>query len=63
MARCDSDGKLLPHERFKPGDEVVMKMGPVSNAIATIESVSPDRRVWVLMDIMGGRTRVGVQAD
>lgn len=63
MARCDDDGKLLPPERFEPGDEVVMKTGPFSNAIATIESVAPDRRVWVLMDIMGGQTRVAVQAD
>jgi hypothetical protein len=31
--------------------------------MAEIESVSADQRAWVLMDIMGGRTRVAVTQD
>jgi transcriptional antiterminator RfaH len=42
---------------------VTMTNGPFADVIATIESVTPDRRVWLLMDIMGGQTRVAVQAD
>jgi transcriptional antiterminator RfaH len=63
MRRCDQEGKLLHPKLFKPGDEVTMTKGPFADVIATIESVTPDRRVWVLMDIMGGQTRVAVQAD
>lgn len=63
MLRCDQEGKLLPPKLLKPGDEVTMTKGPFADVIATIESVTPDRRVWVLMDIMGGQTRVAVQAD
>jgi transcriptional antiterminator RfaH len=63
MLRCDQEGKLLPPKLLKPGDEVTMTNGPFADVIATIESVTPDRRVWVLMDIMGGQTRVAVDAS
>ena len=63
MLRCDEAGKLLPPRILKQGDEVTMTSGPFSDVIATIESVTPDRRVWVLMDIMGGKTRVTVDAS
>jgi len=63
MLRCDQEGKLLSPKVLKPGDKVAMAKGPFADVIATIESVTSDRRVWVLMDIMGGRTRVAVQAD
>ena len=39
-----------------------MTKGPFAEFIATIESIAPDRRVWVLMEIMGGQTRVAVDA-
>jgi len=31
--------------------------------VATIETIAPDRRVWVLIEIMGGETRVAVSAE
>ena len=31
--------------------------------VAEVEKIAPDRRVWVLMDILGGRTRVAVAQD
>ena len=63
MLRCDHEGQLMPPKLLKPGDQVVIAKGPFADVIATIESVTSDRRVWVLMDIMGGQTRVAVQAD
>ena len=63
MLRCDQEGKLLPPKLLKPGDEVTMTKGPFADVIATIQSVTPDRRVWVLMDIMGGQTSVAVDAS
>ena len=63
MLRCDQEGMLLPPKFLKPGDQVTIKKGPFAEVVASIESVEPDRRVWVLMDIMGGKTRVAVKAN
>ena len=63
MLRCDREGKLMPPKLLAPGDEVMVTKGPFAEFIATIESITPDRRVWVLMEIMGGKTRVAVDAQ
>lgn len=63
MLRCDREGKLLPPRLLKPGDEVTVTKGPFAEFVAEVEKIAPDRRVWVLMEIMGGKTRVAVQAE
>ena len=56
-------GKLLPPKLLKRGDQVTLTKGPFANFVAEVESIAPDRRVWVLMEIMGAQTRVAVGAD
>lgn len=63
MLRCDAKGKLLPPKLLRPGDQVTLTKGPFANFVAEVEKIAPDRRVWVLMEIMGGQTRVAVGAD
>ena len=63
MMRCDIHGKLLPPDTFSPGEEVVFTQGPFANLVAEIEGAAPERRVWVLMDIMGNQTRVAVEPN
>jgi len=63
MLRCDAQGKLLPPKLLKPGDQVTLTKGPFANFVAEVEKIAPDRRVWVLMELMGGQTRVAVGAD
>jgi len=63
QARCDAQGYLLPPQELQVGEEVLLKYGPFASMIAKIETIAPDRRIWVLMEIMGGTTRVGVSAD
>ena len=63
MLRCDREGKLMSPKLLAPGDEVMVTKGPFAEFIATIERITPDRRVWVLMEIMGGATRVAVDAQ
>ena len=63
MLRCDAAGKLLPPRLLKPGDQVRVTAGPFAQFVAEIETIAPDRRVWVLMEIMGGQTRVAVKAS
>jgi transcriptional antiterminator RfaH len=60
--RCDGSGKLLPPPELAPGDHVTMIRGPFANFVGAVERIAPDQRVWVLMDIMGGQTRVAVDA-
>ncbi len=63
MLRCDAQGKLLPPNLLKPGDQVTLTKGPFANFAAEVEKVAPDRRVWVLMEIMGAQTRVAVNVE
>lgn len=61
--RCDESGALLPPESLTPGDQVTLTKGPFAHFVAEVEKIDPDQRVWVLMDVMGGQTRVAVGAD
>ncbi|NYS26845.1 transcriptional activator RfaH [Rhodobacteraceae bacterium 2376] len=63
MQRCDREGKLLPPGLLQPGDEVMLTKGPFADFVARIESIAPDRRVYLLMELMGAQTRVGVSAE
>lgn len=63
MQRCDRSEKLIPPTPFKPGDQVLLTKGPFTDFFARIDSVASDRRIWVLMEIMGGPTRVAVGAE
>ena len=62
-ARCDAAGKLLPAAEIAAGDRVRLAAGPLAEFVATVERVAPDRRVWILMEIMGGETRVEARLD
>lgn len=48
---------------LNPGDQVAITHGPFADFVAEVEKIDPDRRVWVLMDLMGSQTRVAVGAD
>ncbi|NDR56616.1 transcription termination/antitermination protein NusG [Aliiruegeria sabulilitoris] len=48
-------------EGLSPGDRVRLATGPFAGFLAEIEKAAPDRRVWVLMDILGAQTRVATQ--
>lgn len=47
---------------LKAGDQVTLTKGPFTDFVATIESIAPDQRIWVLMSLMGTQTRVAVTA-
>lgn len=62
-ARCDAAGELRPEAALQPGDQVKVTSGPFSDFAATIGSIAPDRRVWLLIDLMGRETRVAVPPE
>ena len=63
ISRCDSLGRLLPPTTVQYGDTVEIHSGVLANFIATVESIDSNRRIWVLMDIMGQNTRVQVASE
>ena len=63
MLRCDASGKLMAPERLEPGAKVQITKGAFADFVAEIEHVTPGRRVWVLMDVMGRQNRVSLKPD
>ena len=63
MLRCDASGTLLPPRSLNEGDSVEMLTGPFANFIATVDTIDPEQRIWVLLDFMGQKTRMQVTAD
>ena len=63
MKRYDSSGKLMPIQKLKKGDQVTVSTGPFANFIATVEKYEDDQRIWVLMDLMGRKTKIHTSSD
>ena len=63
MKRYDSSGKLIPIEKLKNGDQVTVLKGPFANFIATVEKYEDDQRIWVLMDLMGRKSKIQTPLD
>ena len=63
MKRCDLSGKLLSIQKLKNGDQVKISKGPFANFIATVETYETDQRIWILMDLMGRKTKIQTPMD
>jgi len=63
MKRYDTSGKLLPIQKLKKGDQVEVLKGPFANFIATVEKYEADQRIWILMDLMGRKTKIITPSD
>jgi transcriptional antiterminator RfaH len=63
MKRYDLSGKLLPIKKLKEGDQVAILKGPFANFIATVEKYEADQRIWILMDLMGRKTKIITPSD
>ena len=63
MMRYDLSGKLLPIKKLKKGDQVRVLTGPFADFIATVETYEADHRIWILMDLMGRRTKIQTPLD
>ena len=63
MKRYNSSGKLIPIKKLKKGDHVTVLTGPFANFIATVEKYEADQRIWILMDLMGRKTKIQTPLD
>ena len=57
-ARCNSDGVFQATEPLSEGDQVQIQRGPFASFIAEVDSLAPDQRVWVLIDLLGQKSRI-----
>jgi len=63
MKRYDLSGKLIPIQKLKKGDHVTVLKGPFANFIATVEKYEADQRIWILMNLMGRKTKIQTPSD
>ena len=63
MERCDLSGKLLPVENLRKGDIVKISDGPFADFIASVENYETDQRIWILIDLMGRKTKIQTISD
>lgn len=60
MARCDTDGVLQPDTDFTPGEQIRITSGPFADFVARIEHVDAERRIHLLLDLLGTKTPVSL---
>jgi transcriptional antiterminator RfaH len=48
----------LPMQKLKKGDQVKVLKGPFANFIATVETYDRDQRIYILMNLMGRKTKI-----
>ena len=63
IKRYDLSGKLLPIQKLKKGDQVKLLKGPFANFAATIEKYEDDQRIWVLIDLMGRKSKLQTETE
>ena len=63
ISRCDDDGVLRPTHGLEVGQDVQVLRGPFANFVAKVEEISPDQRVWILIDLLGQSSRISVAKD
>lgn len=56
MSRCDADGCLIPEADYHKGEAVRLLSGPFAGFVGEVERVDSDRRIHLLLDIMGRDT-------
>ena len=58
MKRYNSTGNLIPIAEMEKGDKVKILDGPFADFIATVEKYETAQRIWVLLDLMGRKTKI-----
>ena len=61
--RCDAEGMLASGVQARIGDRVRIAVGPFADFMARVEKMAPDKRIWVLLEVMGRETRLAVSAN
>ena len=63
ISRYDDDGIPRPTQGIEVGQDVQVLRGPFANFVAKVEEISPDHRIWILIDLLGQSSRISVARD
>ncbi|TDE33707.1 transcription termination/antitermination protein NusG [Antarcticimicrobium sediminis] len=58
MQRCDAEGFLQQEQDLNPGDQIRITKGPLRDFVTTVDMIDPERRIHVLLDLLGRKTKV-----
>lgn len=61
LLRCDADGSMRPLENLSEGDRIRIASGPLANFVTEIDKIDRNRRIWVLLDILGRKSSVSLE--
>lgn len=61
--RCNSEGIIQETAFISPGDRLKIDCGPFSEFLCEVERVVPDKRVWVLIDLMEQKIRANLKVS
>ncbi|WP_426183721.1 transcription termination/antitermination protein NusG [Rhizorhabdus sp. FW153] len=61
--RYDEGGRMAPPPPLREGDRVRMASAPFVDMIGSIEKVGAERRVWILLDLLGTKVRLSASSD
>lgn len=56
MRRCDAEGCLIPPDDFQAGEVVCVTSGPFAGFIGTVEKMDQERRIHMLLTMLGRDT-------
>lgn len=61
--RYDGTEDAAAMEKLRPGDSIQLCSGPFADFISNVEAIDAEKRIWVLIDILGRPSRVAVSAS
>jgi len=56
--RLAGGSRTAPPQSLTPGQSVRVTQGPFVDFVGQVFDTSPDERIWVLLELLGGQTRV-----
>ena len=60
QTQCDEAGVFRAQDAYTSGDVVEIQTGPFASFLAEVMDMAPDQRIWVLIDLMGQKSRIAM---
>ena len=58
--QCDEAGGFRAQDSYRSGDVVEIQTGPFSSFFAEVVDMAPDQRIWVLIELLGQKSRIAI---